>query len=316
MKFEEGQIVRKDGKIYVGYKLPNGKIVLALDPDAYQDIVDMPDPIVIGFGVRVYNYSTATLWFTVEGSGGGWTWAGADQLGSVASGQNAAFRVGSIATRAKPASATTDSVTLLFTAYSDAYTTDIGTYPVIVDYHWIDSDAMSLLDLDNFDGGTLEDWTQSNWGGTAFAISTDYVLSSPNSARNSRYIYLDSGTWTGYIKKTFTVPAATEAYLISNVKYVGYVQSGQSYAPKVQVREMRISKAGSIITRSGSDPYVMNQDNLTQDKQTNWLRMIAPIDVNETAEYRLETVYYLHSNFSNKQSRLRAYHDDLKVVYT
>ena len=162
MKFEEGQIVRKDGKIYVGYKLPNGKIVLALDPDAYQDIVDMPDPIVIGFGVRVYNYSTATLWFTVEGSGGGWTWAGADQLGSVASGQNAAFRVGSIATRAKPASATTDSVTLLFTAYSDAYSTDVGTYPLIVSYHWIDSDAMSLLDLDNFDGGTLEAWVKAD----------------------------------------------------------------------------------------------------------------------------------------------------------
>jgi len=316
MKLEEGQIVRKDGRIYVGYRLPNGKIVLALDPDAYQDIVDMPDPIVIGFGVRVYNYSTETLWFTVEGSGGGWSWAGVDQLGSVASGQNAAFRVGSIATRAKPASATTDSVTLIFTAYSDAYITDIGTYPVIVSYNWIDSDAMSLLDLDNFDGGTLEDWTQSNWGGTAFAISTAYVLSSPNSARNSRHIFLDSGTWRGYIKKTFTVPAATEAYLISNVKYVGYVQSGQSFRSHVQVREMRISKAGTIITRSGSDPYIMAQDNLTQDKQTNWLRMIAPIDVDETAEYRLETVYYLHSSQSNLMSRLRAYHDDLKVVYT
>lgn len=316
MKLEEGQIARKDGRVYVGYRLPNGKIVLALDPDSYQDIVDMPDPIVIGFGVGIFNYTTDTLWFTVEGSGGGWSWAGATQLGSIASGTNGTFRVGSIATRTKPASATTDDVTLMFTAYSDAYVTEIGTYPVIVAYHWIDSDAMSLLDLDNFDDGTLEDWTQSNWGGTAFAISTAYVLSSPNSARNSRHIFQTSGTWTGYIKKTFTVPAATEAYLISNVKYVGYITPGQTYSARVQVREMRISKAGSIIVRTGSTPYIMTQGNHEENKQTNWLRMIAPIDVNETAEYRLETRYYLYSSGSDRQSRLRAYYDDLKVVYT
>ncbi len=313
MKLEEGQIVRKDGRVYVGYRLPNGKIVLALDPDSYQDIVDMPDPIVIGFGVAIFNYTTDPLWFTVEGSGGGWSWAGATQLGSIASGSNETFRVGSIATRTKPASATTDGVTLIFTAYSDAYITEIGTYPVIVSYHWIDSDAMTLLDLDNFDAGTLEDWTQSGW--SSLGVATDYVLSSPNSAKAERGIAMSSGTWTGIIKKSFTVPAATVAFIIANMKFVGYVKSGQTASARVEAREMRISKAGSIIARTGASPYLLEQPYNVQDKQTNWLRMVAPIDVNETAEYRLEIVYFLYSSSGSRVTRLRAYYDDLKVVY-
>ncbi|GAG53962.1 unnamed protein product [marine sediment metagenome] len=303
MKLEEGQIVRKDGRVYVGYRLPNGKIVLALDPDSYQDIVDMPDPIVIGFGVGIFNYTTDTLWFTVEGSGGGWSWAGATQLGSIASGDNLMFRVGSIATRVKPASATTDDVTLMFTAYSDAYVTEIGTYPVIVSYHWIDSAAMTLLSLDDFETGTLEGWTQSGW--TGIAIATDYALSHGKSAKAEKYVLNDSGTWTGSIRKTFAVPAATEAYLIANVKYVGYIKQTQTFPARVQAREMRISKAGSIIVRTGTSPYLLNQPSTVTDRQTNWLRMVAPIDVDETAQYRLETPYYLYSSTSNLPSSLQ-----------
>ncbi len=311
MKPEEGEIVRKDGRVYVGYRLPNGRIVLALDPDSYQDIVSMPDPIIIGFGSKILNYTTATLWFTIEGSGGGWSWASATELGSIAPGSNKKFRVGAVATRAKPASATTDNVTLIFTAYSDEYITEAGTYPVIVSYHWIDSDAMALLDLDDFDDATLQGWAQNgDWG--SFGLATNYVLSSDYSAYAYRVCaYSSYNKPNACIYKSFAVPAADEAYLICNVKYATWFTGGTGSTAGA-VREVRIQKGAEVLVRTGDIPYLINT---TGAVYLNWIRMVAPISVDETAEYRLVTDYYVASGHSARYRHLAAWYDNLKVVY-
>jgi len=160
MMEEIKRFIAPDGREYVAFRALNGNIVIALDPHAYQDIVSMPSTIDVSFAVKVYNYTVATLWFTVEGSGGGapWSWASAVQLGACGSGANIIRHVPSLGTRDKPASATVDATILTFRAYSDdEYTIEVGSgYPIVVSYHWIDSSAMSLLDEDNFDDGTYK----------------------------------------------------------------------------------------------------------------------------------------------------------------
>ena len=311
------RFITPDGKEFVAFRASNGNIVIALDPHAYQDIVGMPATIDVSFGTQVYNYTAATLYFTIEGSGGGapWSWGSAQELGSITTGLSKLFHVPSLGSRSKPASAVDDGIVLTFRAYSDAgYTEEVGSgYPIVVTYHWIDSDAMTLLDLDDFDADSTEDWTASVW--SYITPSGTYVLSAPRSAKTSDDIVGGTVDVIGYISKTFTVPAATTAYLIANVKYEGWMSTGQTSEAKIWVTEMRISKAGAIIVRTGTtSPYIMSQPYNIYDKQTNWFRIIAPIDVGEAAEYRLETAYYLCAN-AGKVTRLNAYYDNLKVVY-
>lgn len=312
-----------DGKEYVAFRAPNGNIIVALDPDAYQDIVSMPATITTSFAVKIYNYTIATLYFTVIGSGAPWSWASAVQLGACASGANIIIHVPNLGTRSKPAAATVDGITLTFHAYSNAgYTVEVGSgYPVVVSYHWIDSTAMTLLDLDNFDGGTLEGWAAITSGGPAltFAINTGYVLSSPNSAMVEIGTVFSPYTvvYTEYIYKSFIVPAASIAYLIANVKYALFSHWSDNNTSFSNVQELQIRKAGAIIQRSGPTPYIAAITGLADtdvNVQTNWLRMVAPISVNATAQYEIATVYQMYSGGSSQQ-RLRVYHDDLKVVY-
>jgi len=122
-------------------------------------------------------------------------------------------------------------------------------------------------------------------------------------------------TRTGHIGKTFAVPAASEAYLIVNIKYVGYIQQVQTGLARVWVKELSILKEDTIIQRSGATPRLMTQEYNVTNQQTNWLRMVTPISVDETAEYRIGTELYLYSTTSGKTTRLRVYHDDIKVVY-
>lgn len=306
-----------DGKEFIAFRASNGHIVIAPDPHAYQDIVNMPATIDVGFGVQIYNYTAITLYFTVLGSGGGapWSWASAVELGSIGSGANRYIHVPSLGSRSKPASAVDDDTVLTFRAYSDAgYTTEVGAgYPVVVTYHWIDSDDLTLLDLDNFDADTLEDWAESVW--ETFAIDTGYVLSAPNSALAT---YTTAGTIeskTVYISKSFAVPAATIAYLIVNVKYAGWIHPSTTSTSYIDIKEMRISKAGTIIARTGGGPLIMTQPWNVQNKSTNWLRMVAPISVDETAEYRLETTFTQQSIASGWPVITKAFYDNLKVVY-
>ncbi|GAH50699.1 unnamed protein product, partial [marine sediment metagenome] len=229
------------------------------------------------------------------------------------SGANKYIHVPSIGSRDKPASAIDDNTVLTFRSYSDAgYTTEVGDgYPIVVTYHWIDSDDMTLLDEDDFDDGTLQDWVKSA-DYASFAIDTAYVLDPLYSAKGSKGVGDDSASGTAYIKKTFDVPAATRAFLIANVKF-GVRNS--DFRDHAQIRELRISKAGTIITRTGTSPYLLSVSDPTGTFYTNWLRMIAPIDVNESAEYRIEVVYSIYSRGSGDPAFMYVWHDKLKVVY-
>lgn len=333
---KEGRSIYRNGMKYVPYRTEKGSIILALDPDSYQDIVDMPDPIVTSFGIQVYNYTTITIYIKMGGAGTGWNWATPPQLGSVASGGNVYFIAKDLGSRAKPGSAVDDSITLTVRAYSDAgYTLEIGDgYPIIVTYHWLNSAAMSLLDLDNFDGGTLEGWSVVAENGTdpVIEIATDYVLSAPNSCRAGNYKF-GAMDVSGYqllarIEKTFAVPACTKAYFICNAKMKMESYGGSWNNPNnggLAWSLMAIAYGagtGTPVTYLGGNQYLYswygNMFSAPGPKYSNWQRLVGPLPTNQSVDVkaRFGATRWVTYAESDAYFRQRCYFDDLKVVYS
>jgi len=303
-----------------------GGLIIEFDPHSYQDLVDMPDPINTSFGIRIFNYTMNTLYFTALGSGDGaaWSWGAVQQLGGIASGANAYFYLSNLGSRTKPASAVDDSIQIMVRAYSDSgYTIEVGSgYPILITYHWIKSDTLTLLDLDNFDAGTLENWTATveDGGDTmTFVIDTAYVLSSPNSARLQRWDagYLGSKVMRTRISKSFTIPACTKAYFIANAKTWLQLYSFNStyslgwtifdiYRDTTALSELR-GWIGGLPWATYSTGY--------KNYYSNWLREIALLPVNQTIEIRIIIQASLVYSPTSGDAQVRTYFDDLKVVY-
>jgi len=319
-----------------------GYIILAVDdPHSYQDILDMPDPINVSFGIRIFNYTATTLYFTAQGSGSEnagakWTWGAVQQLGSIGSGANSYFTLSNLGSRVKPASAVDDSITITVRAYSDAgYTTEVGSgYPILITYHWIKSDTLTLLDLDNFDGGTLENWAvaASEGGNDAgyptLAIDTSYVLSSPNSALMYHRKYLaphTTVTFQGYIYKTFNIPACTKAYFLGNIKIRGgNANAGPSSTrtSDVEILQMCYGAGDTILSELRNRVFYLQQTGVPPVwwyHTTNWVRWLGVLPVNQAIEVRLRIRHTLSTTVSNGyqagESRSYNWFDDLKVVY-
>lgn len=288
----------KNGHEYTVYKDSRGILIFEADPDTYMDIVTLPATVDVSFGVIIYNQTIQTLYFTIVGSGAGWSWSAKKQLGSIASGANLKINVKSLGTRSKPASATDDAITLTFEAYSDAgYTILVGTYVINVTYHWINSAALTVLyndDMETWPAG----WT--GWGYESVVQSTEFALSPTRSMR----CRLDAmaGTYELYVYKTYNVPACTRAYMIANVKYRG--TSGT--LPTHRVWAFRLSKAGVVIANSGETPEIMVGGNTTT---TNWFRMVGLVTPNQSASYRMEGKYQTTGGV------IDTFYDDIMVVY-
>ena len=299
--------VTNHGTEVVAYKTPKGVLMFEVDPDAYMDIVNMPLSIDVSFGVQIYNYTAMTLWFTAKGSGAGWSWASAKQLGSIGPGSNKIFNIKSLGTRSKPSNAVDDDITITFNAYSDSgYTNQVGgDYNINITYHWIDSIGMTLLDLDDFDDGTLEGWSiEAHW--SSFAINTSYVLSPPNSALAQKN-YTGSIEDTAILRKTFNVPSCSEAFLIVNFKFGVY--DNPPYPQDFWVKEVQIRKETSIIVRTGNDPHIIKR-HAAGTQYTNWFRMVAPMTPNESASYKIAVPYRIYGDYW-----IRMWLDDIKAVY-
>jgi len=326
-------------KIYKVTRKAHGHIVIAVDdPHSYQDIVDMPNPINVSFGIRIYNYTGQTLWFRAQGSGsedGGskWTWNSARSLGSIASGSNAYFCLKNLGSRVKPGSAMDDSITITVRAYTDSgYTNEVGSgYPILITYHWIKSTDLTLLDLDNFDGGTLENWSAvnelNNGGGyPTLAIATDYVLSSPNSALLHQYNQntgLPTFTMRARIEKAFTIPSCSVAYFVCNQKWRGQIRTGSglgtavvrwsSYRIYYDTTEL-VRIEGVLKECSKVNP--LDYEVITCDD--NWYRMVAKLPVNLAITLKVAIEYFASGPDVWRPAvwyHSYSWFDDLKVVY-
>lgn len=156
----------------------------------YTDLVNLPDPVYLGLTVRIFNYDDVALYMRVDGYATGWSFTTND-LGSLASGGDMYRNLDNLANRAKPASATTQQITVRLRAYTDSgYTNLKWTFERVVDVVFVKSDDGSwTLDVNNnFDDGTVQGWavaTEENQlgGYPLIQVRTDFVLSTPYSIR-------------------------------------------------------------------------------------------------------------------------------------
>lgn len=161
----------------------------------YTDIVSMPDPMLLGVTIHYYNQSDGTLYMKIYGSGTGWS-SNSVQLGSLTTGTNDWYNLDNFLSRSKPASATTETITLTLKGYSDAgYTTEVYSFSRSVTVIFIKSDdgTWTTDDEDNFDDGTTMGWSGNALGlgvSAAFALSPPYSLYGYSAAGGG--IYADS----------------------------------------------------------------------------------------------------------------------------
>ena len=171
----------------------------------YTDIVGMPDPILLGITVHYYNHSDVNLYMKMFIDGPSPWSSNAVELGLLNSGSNTYINLDNFTSRTKPASATTEALTLTLRGYSDAgYSILLYEFTRSLTVVFIKSDDGSWTTdfLNNFDGGTVEGWDIQTVldGGLSptRAIATDYLLSTPYSLKGDGY-----SNWNGNPQTTW-----------------------------------------------------------------------------------------------------------------
>jgi len=255
----------------------------AVDPPApdpertiYSDLVNLPDPLYKGLTVRIFNADDVTLYMRVDGYAAGWTFTSND-FGSLASGANFYRNIDNFGTRAKPAAATEETVTVRLRAYTDAgYTNLKWTFERVIDVIFIKSDDGSWTQdfLDNFDDGTVQGWAVvSEWGGGTFTLTvvSDYFLSAPYSVR-MRQIGTDIFARCR-LYKSFTTPNRNNVYAICDVR-----QSG------AYMKNLRLGWDTNQLVYLGR-PYDTADAHYTPVNK--WMRIVFPLPKNATLEVRV-----------------------------
>jgi hypothetical protein len=276
----------------------------------YRDIVNLPNPALLGITAHYFNHDSVTLYFQITGAGAGYTF-GTVNLGSLAAGTDAFQDIDSFGSRALPTPSQLTNgemdeyVTLTLNAYTDAgYSNLKWTFTRTVDIHWINSaDPSFTLDaLNNFDDGTFDGWAAGNNGDpyTIFsaALATNYVLSPPYSLELTAETPAGSSVTSNpvyWAYKQFTTPNATKAFAIIDMRND---ISGIAVLQNVQV----------LI---GSTVYV-EVVNTSGIIQTKWIRMVIPLPMNTTF-----TIYIQASGTStgNTDRLWHSWLDDLKIIH-
>ena len=257
----------------------------------YRDLVNLPDPVKLGLTVRYFNYDDVGLYFQITGSGPGYTFETAN-LGLLASGSNTYRNLDEFASRAKPATESSEIITLTLKAYTDSGYTDLKwTYDRSVSVVWIKSDDPSYtVDyLNNFDDGTVQGWAvadeaNNHTGFPKIDVVTDYVLSAPYSCKMTQEgplsIDLDFEV-RGRLYKSFTTPDKNIIYAIIDIRI------GIEYDPlhaRPYIINQQFQRNTTVLVFLGKPYTAQNLNKIPVDK---WLRIVIPLPKATTVEIRL-----------------------------
>jgi len=263
----------------------------------YADLVNLPDPVYLGLTVRIFNYDAVGLYMRVDAYKAGWTFTTND-FGLLASGGNMYRNIDNFGNRAKPASATTETITVRLRAYTDSgYTNLKWTFERVVDAVFIKSDDGSWTQdvLNNFDDGTVQGWAAFNEAGNddggypapAVQVRTDYVLSTPYSVRLF-------SRWTTNLKevrtrlyKSFTTPDRNNVFAIMNIR-PGFDDPAATYT-----KYIKFQRDGTDLVFLGRPFDTAFSDYAPPDNK--WMRIVMPLPRNTTVEIRIVQDMYVGS---------------------
>jgi hypothetical protein len=284
----------------------------------YLDINNLPNPVLFGITARYFNYDNVNLYFQITGSAPGYTF-GTVNLGSLASGANAYQNLDQLISRAKPSSSNLtngelqETITLILNAYTDSgYSNLKWTYQRTVTVYFINSadPSFTLLELDNFDDGTVDGWTAQIISGAtsqSCAIASDYVLSAPYSLKTSNTGSEGSDCQTRTYKQ-FTIPNATKAFAIFDIRYSDISISG--YGTVYGIKNIQIRINGTSLIFLGQPFDTLGTDYVPVNR---WIRIVVPIPVNVTLTLDVfEEVYIV---MVGGTATWPLWMDDFKIIY-
>ena len=154
----------------------------------YCDIVNLPDPLTIALGVRIFNLDSSALYMKVDATASAWAFTAAE-LGILAAGSNFYRILTSFGERARPVSPIQEALVVTLYAYSDSgYSNLVWTLArnIVVEYIQSDDETWTSDFVNNFDDGTVQGWDASPipcGTGAGIGVVTDYVLSVPYALR-------------------------------------------------------------------------------------------------------------------------------------
>jgi len=283
----------------------------ALKRSIYADLVNLPDPVKLGLNVRIFNYDDVGLYMRIDAYNAAWTFGTVD-YGLLASGANDYKMLDQFGSRAKPAAATSETITVRLRAYTDAgYTILKWTFERLVDVVFIKSDDGSWTQdvLNNFDDGTVQGWAASNvlgntGGYPTLIVDTAYVLSTPYSLRMMSMMGASfPSECISYMGKSFTTPNKNNVYAIIDVRHA---KSGAN----AFVRNIEVRTDGTIIVVIGL-PWTGFWKGVNYVPQDRWMRMVVPLPKNTALELRIYH-YIEQAGAGNQWGRM--WMDDFRII--
>lgn len=298
----------------------------------YSDIVNMPDPMLLGVTIHYHNYSDITLYMKIFGSGPtGWN-TNSVELGSLTSGNSAYINLDNILSRTKPLGATTEMITLILRGYTDAgYSILFAEFTRTVTVIFIKSDDGSWTTdfSDNFNDGTVQGWagahidaggTVADYGTISVAVTTDYVLSPPYSLKLRDYGSSQYSATTWYLwcraklYKQFTTPNRSSVFGIIDLHISGSASGGiSSYT--VYGKQIKILQDSTTLIYLGKEPDVVESNYVPKDK---WIRIVIPLPANTTLTLNIISAVLVKfvstGGGSTQTTNLFSWLDDFKII--
>jgi len=276
-------------------------------PDVVVPMESLPDPMSINFLYKATNVSGAPVYVSAQliTPPAGWVDYAERQCGELGVGVDDYFLFAT-PTRTKPATNTTEVVTLRVTYYSDAgYSVELNHEDIAYTYTYVDFDDVSytVVDEDTFEID-LEGWEKvDEVGSSTLTRDTTKVRTGIASMKQDGF----TAGEVSYATKSFTIGAVTRAFIRIWVDFEMRKSTATPYNDCELITQL-ITDAGDVVEERIL-PLAMNTSaQCGSEICEQWLCVAAKLPVDGTYEVRLRTLIELIGTFYG------IHYDDIKVV--
>jgi len=276
-------------------------------PDVVVPMESLPDPMSINFLYKATNVSGASVYVSAQliTPPAGWADYAERQCGALAVGEDDYF-IFATPTRTKPATNTTEVVTLRVTYYSDAgYSVELNHEDIAYTYTYVDFDDVSytVVDEDTFEVD-LEGWTKvDEVGATTLTRGATKARTGIASMNHDGF----SAGEVAYATKSFTIGAVTRAFIRIWVYFDIKQETTSPYDNTELITQLITDAGGLVLTRTL--PLAMDTGaKCGSEICQQWLCVAAKLPVDGVYEVRLRTLMEYVGLFYG------IYYDDIKVV--
>jgi len=270
------------------------------NPDVVIPMEGLAAPMPIQFPFKAVNRTAATVYVGVQlvTPPAGWANYAEQQCGTLLVGIEDYFLF-STPTRTKPATNTTENVTLRVTYYSDAYITEINHDDIVYTFTYVDFDDVgyNVVDEDTFEVD-LEGWTKVDEAtGVSVSSLTRSTTLSRTGVASMRHSGLSARYFT-YATKSFTIANLTRAFIRVWVYFD--MATNDELVLEIITDALNVSQRRVLPISMDAVPKCGSEI----CKQ--WICFAAKLPVNGTYEVRLRG--------RGEYGAMYIYYDDIKVV--